>query len=281
MRSYALTPTSEALFNAGFAYQNAGERVAAIETYRRFLAEPELDPKLARAAEDAISSLLRELGTLKGLRFDPDRPPAQLYVGGQRRELDELPLLLPPGPVEIEVVDEAGERGRETYELAAGESLVVDVRALLPTPILEPPPPLEPAPAPAPSPEPDADRQHRAKQLRTATWVGLGLTGAALGSYAALTVLAVREREAYLAATCFDQPGGECPADFVIGDPQGHFTRYNRLRVGAFVSVGVAGGLALGSLVVGLVSLRFEREATREQARVRVRPSLGGLAVEF
>src|SRR5690606_14627053 len=37
LRSYELQPTSEALYNAGFAYQQAGDPIAAIESYERLL----------------------------------------------------------------------------------------------------------------------------------------------------------------------------------------------------------------------------------------------------
>lgn len=282
LRSYELQPTGEALYNAGFAYRQAGDAIAAIEQYRRFLAEPERNEQLALAAEDAIAELMQEVGVLKGVRYAPSRPPAELYIAGQRRELDELPILLTPGPVIVEVVDEQGVRARETYEIAAGEALVVDLRALLP-----------PAPEPiddnveiepGPSPEQlEAARVHalRAKQLRVATWIGVALTGAAGVSLGTMAGLAGRERNAYLDATCFEFGGGDCPDDFVPGDPEAHFDAYLRHRLGARISAGLVGGLAVGTLVVGLVSLRLERKAARERARVRLVPMPGGLALEF
>lgn len=284
LRSYEQQPTSEALYNAGFAYQRANDPVAAIETYRRLLAEPERNEELARAAEQAIARLLREVGTLKAIRHAPDRPPAELYVAGERVELDQLPLVLPPGPVSIEVVDEQGVRARETYELAAGEALVVDLRALLPPPA-EPPEPddriIDNEDRPTPE-QLQAARTYarRAKQLRLATWVGLGLTGAAGISAGTLAGLSVREREAYLSATCFEFDGN-CPDHFPVGDPERHFVAYNRMQIGMIVSASVGGGFAIGSLVVGLVSLRLERKAARERTRVRVEPRLGGFAISF
>lgn len=283
LRSYELKPTSEALYNAAFAYQRANDPVAAIETYRRMLAEPERNEELARAAERSIAQLMREVGTLKGIRYAPERPPAELYVAGQRRELDELPLVLPPGPVEIEVVDEAGVRARETYEIAAGEALVIDLRALLPPPA-EPPDdvPVELDIGPSPEQQRLSEaRARRAKQLRVATWAGLALTGAASISAATLAGLAARERKAYLDETCFEYEDGDCPEGFPVGDPDRHFNTYTRLRLGTGITAGVAGGLAIGTLVVGLVSLRLERKASSERARVRLSPRVGGFAIAF
>src|SRR5690606_15799218 len=111
------------------------------------------------------------------------------------------------------------------------------------------------------------------------TWVGLGLTGAAAISVATLGGLAARERNAYLDATCLET--GVCPSGFVPGDPEANLEAYGRYRFGATVSAGLVGGLALGTLVVGLVSLRVERKATRGAARVRVMPYVGGIALQF
>lgn len=284
LRSYELQPTSEALYNAGFAYQQAEDAVAAIETYRRMLAEPERNEELARAAERSIAQLMLEVGTLKAILYAPSRPPAELYVAGQRRELDELPFVLPPGPVIIEVVDEHGVRARETYEIAAGEALVVDLRALLPA-LVEPPEtndPVEIEEGPSPEQLRSARlRARRVEQLRIATWVGLGLTGAAGISAGTLAGLASRERNAYLDTTCLQFANGDCPEGFVTGDPEKHLDAYGRFQLGMVVSAGVAGGLAIGTLVVGLVSLRLERKAPRERARVRLSPRPGGFAIAF
>jgi len=282
LRSYELQPTSEALYNAGFAYRQAGEAIAAIEQYRRFLIEPDRDEQLARAAEQAIDDLLQQVGTLENVRYSPSRPPAKLYVAGERRELDELPILLQPGPVDIEVVDQQGVRARDTYEVAAGEALEIDLDELLPPLPPELPDVDNVEIAPGPSAEQLAAaraRKRRARQLRITTWVGLGLTGAAGVSVATFGGLAARERNAYLDATCLET--GVCPEGFVPGDPEAHLAAYERHRLGAVISAGLVGGLALGTLVVGLVSLRAERKANREAARVRVIPHIGGIALQF
>ena len=289
LRSYAVQPTPEALFNAGLAYQNAGRTIAAIEAYRRFLGEAEVNPELGSAASAAITELLRQVGTLKGVRYSATRPPAELYVAGRRIELDELPVLLPPGPLEIEVVDDEGHRARESYELAAGEALVVDLRALLPEPTDEnPTDTVDPELAAALAAAEQAAarrRQETTAALRTTTWIGLGLTGAGLATFGTFAGLAGRERNAYLDATCLEFPDGRCPEGFEPSDPEGHERAYSRFRTASFISFGVTGGLAVGTLVVGLIALRRGRVDARSQtqvrARVRVAPRLGGFALEF
>jgi tetratricopeptide (TPR) repeat protein len=281
LRSYELQPTSEALYNAGFAYQQAGEVITAIETYERLLIEAERNEDLARAAEASIARLMQEVGILKGIRYAPSRPPAELHVGGRRYELDDLPILLLPGSVVVEVVDEHGERARETYEIAAGEALVVDVRALLPPPV-EPPDDVTINPGPSPEQLAIAQAQaRRAKQLRTVTWIGLGSIGAAGVSLATFAGLAARERKAYLASTCLEYEDGVCPGGFVPGDPEAHLRAYERHRLGIGVSAGVVGGLAVGTLVVGLVSLRLDRKASRKISRLQLAPRPGGFAIRF
>src|SRR5690606_31477220 len=120
--------------------------------------------ELARAAERSIESLMREVGVLKGVRYPQGRPPTEFYVADILRELDELPLLLPPGPVTIEVVDERGERAQETYEIAGGEALVVDLRSLLPDPELD----VDPEPDPKPGVEPAVDPGPTPEQVESA-----------------------------------------------------------------------------------------------------------------
>jgi tetratricopeptide (TPR) repeat protein len=282
LRSHALQPTSEALFNAALAYENAEQTIAAVETYGRFLADPNRNEALTEAAERSTRRLERKLGVLKAIHFDPDRPPSALYVDGTLRTLDELPLLLEPGAVVIEVVNELGDARTETYELAAGEALVVDVRALL-----------RPVPVPVPVPVPDIQAiepvddgldqrlAQRAKQLRTATWIGLG-SSAAIGIAAAtLAGLAVREGRAYTQFTCVEFPGGRCPDGFEIGDPSAHLRAFEDFRLAARITAGVAGGLALGTLVVGLLSVRAKRQANRANPRVQLTPGMGSFTLRF
>lgn len=290
LRSYDLQPTSEALFNAALAYENAGATLTAIATYERFLVEPARKQDLVDPAQRSIEAMTREVAVLKGVRFPASRPPSQLLVQGQPVELDAFPILVLPGQIEIEVVDKHGVHTRETYELYAGEVLVVDLRALLP------PPPREPGPEPVVDSGPSEDELEVARAhgqlalaLRHTTWVGLGLSGAGAVSVLSLGLLAQREQRLFDADSCYQFPDNACPPEFGIGDPGAHERAYTRYAMGATVMGGVTAGLALTTLVIGLVSVRHAGQAKKvqdaggrgDQRAVRLTPGRGGLTLSF
>lgn len=283
MRSYELQPTSEALFNAALAHENAGAAIDAITTYERFLAEPGRTEKYVPQAEASIEALMRTVAVLKGVRHAPTRPPAELFIAGQRVELDGFPVLVMPGEVEVEVVDAAGKRASEVYELGAGDALVVDLRALLPpepepkppedieTPA-EPPEDIEP-PAPAP----------RGELLRKLTWAGIGLSAGTAIAAGTMGYLTGRQGQDFEVDTCYEFPDGICPGDFEPGDPRSHNSTYRRYWISTAVLTGVSGALAVASLAVGLASRRYRRSGHGPGARatVQIWPTLGGVAIQF
>lgn len=55
LRAYELTPKAAYLFNAGLAFENAGNDLRAIEVYERFLKAQENDPKVAEARARKIA----------------------------------------------------------------------------------------------------------------------------------------------------------------------------------------------------------------------------------
>ena len=287
LRSYELVPTAEALFNAAYAYEQAGELVLAIDSYERFLAEAgAIDDSLRDQIEQTLAQLRRQVVIIKQLRIDPNRPLAELRVNGSRVELDELPLVVPPGAVEIEVIDRRGRRGSERYEVAAGEVLVVDVRALLPpepelvTPTGDGSTLTPRADGPGPS---DAVRRRRLSRLEVASYTGVAATVAAGATMATLGGLTLRARQRYDDATCLEFPGGVCPDGFQgDGSAARHLRNIERFSLGTNVMIGVTAGLAAGTLVVGLITLRARRRLDEGPgARVRLRPAPAGLRLEF
>jgi hypothetical protein len=279
LRSYELQPTSEALFNVALAYEQAGATIDAITTYERFLAEPAPPPELVDAAHLSIDALLPTVAVLKGLRYAPEQPPAELHVNGERIELDDFPHLVAPGELEIEVVAQTGERASESYELHAGETLILDLRGLLPAP--EPPPPeiIEDEGPSAAELEADRARGRRTATLRKVTWVGLGLTGGTAIAATTLGVLALRESRRYEEDTCFEFPGQMCPSDFEPGSAEAHLRAYEAYVRGGTILASVSGGLAIATLIVGLVSVRGSR--SRTSSSVRIVPAPAGLGVQF
>lgn len=291
LKSFEIQPTAAALLNAAYAYESAGRPLEAVLTYQRYLERADADDEHSELARAAIEALMPELAVLKGLRFDTKDPPAHIRVAGRERTLDEFPLAMLPGEIEIEVEASDGRKGSERYTLAAGESLVVDVRALLPSPIVEPPrPELEdPDRAQREAAQRDiATHGRRLRVLRPATWAGLGVTGAAGVTILTVGLLAVRGKRLYEAEDCFGPPhDGVCPPDY-DGDPEARLAEFERLRLGTNIAIGIGAGLALTTLVVGLVALRERNrhraararlEALRPTARIRFNP--GGLRLEF
>lgn len=284
LRSYELKPTSEALFNAAVARENAKDPVAAVRAYRRFLAEPERNEELAQAAERSVAALLAQVGTLKDVRYDPARPPAKLMVNGETVLLDGFPVVFAPGQLEVRVVDEQGLERSEVYTLAAGDSLILDLRALLPEPEPEPEPKPEPPPPQPPAPvDTDAgDRERlakRARDLRVASFGTLGVAGASGIAALTLGLLATSAQRRYEEQTCFEFPMGECPEGFEIGDPELQRRNYERYALGTTVMVSVTAGVALAALVTGTLSIRYARAS--RSARVELRPHPGGFALRF
>jgi hypothetical protein len=282
LRSYELKPTAEALFNAALAHEQAGATIEAIETYERFLAEAAPPPELVEAARVSIDALLPTVAVIKGLRYPPEQTPAEVYVGGKRVELDDFPRLVLPGEIEIEVVADSGARERESYELFAGEALIIDLRGLLPPPPEEPPPPeLEVDEGPTPAElEAERARARRAATLRTVTWVGLGLTGATAIGAVTLGGLSLRERDLYGKTTCFQFDGDVCSSDFEIGDPESHLRAHGHYVRGGTILAGVSGGLAIATLVIGIVAVRASK-ALEVDATVMIVPTPTGFLLRF
>src|SRR5262245_34699480 len=52
-RAYALRADARVLFNLARAYERGGRREQALDCYRRYLAQPEVEPALARQAREA------------------------------------------------------------------------------------------------------------------------------------------------------------------------------------------------------------------------------------
>ena len=286
MRSYGLKPTSEALFNAALALENSGDTLAAIETYERVLVEPSIAPALADQANASIEALTRTVATLKDIRYVATRPPVELFIRGEPVALDAFPLRVLPGEIEIEVVDEQGVHAKESYDLLAGEALVVDLRGLLPAlpkPLPQPPP--EPNPGHNDTDQTDLDHGRlaaRAAKLRRTTWVSLGLTGATAIAMVPTGIVMQRERARFATDSCYDFPNDACPDDFPIGEPDLHYARQRAYTIATGIVGGISASFALTALITGVLSVRASRKAKAARAaQVRVRPALGGLTLQF
>jgi hypothetical protein len=76
LQAYAMQPDPNLLFNLGRCYEALGDRVAALEKYRLFLASPDIDPIGRRRAETSMRAL--SLRAAPPVATDPGRePPAR------------------------------------------------------------------------------------------------------------------------------------------------------------------------------------------------------------
>ncbi|MFV8751347.1 hypothetical protein ACNOYE_12450 [Nannocystaceae bacterium ST9] len=278
LRSYELKPTPEALFNAALAYETGERPLEAIATYRRHLAEPKADPEQQARAQASIDALLREVAVIKGVRFDPERAPVELWIAGERHQLDEFPLPLSPGEITVEIVDAEGIHGRESYSLEAGEALVLDLRALWPAP--EPEPEIEPEPEPELGPDPRVleQQRERAKALEISTWTGLGLTGLGLIAVGVSGGFALDYSRREAARVCDVNP---CPEGWPTDRPE-LIQHLRDAELATNVAIGVSAVLAVATLAVGISAIRANKMIRRgERTRASTRVRLRGLGFEF
>ena len=279
LRSNEIQPTGNALLNAAYAFEAAGQPLEAVQAYQAYLAQDDIDPPRVAEAQAAIEALLPKLATLR-LRFDSEHPPTRLLINGVEHDVEDFPLLVLPGVFEIEAVNAHG-AGSERLELYAGESLAIDVRTLLPEPDPEPDPDEDTGEDDPPIEGPVVDDRSKLKQLtrrehnlRTATWVGLGLTGATGVAVLVTGLLTQRDLRRLVAVTCFDT--GTC--DMQLGDPGPYAQAFQRHKLATNVLWGVGAGLAVMTTVLGLSALGVGRQRKREAARVQLG---SGLVLRF
>ncbi|WP_172303847.1 hypothetical protein [Pseudenhygromyxa sp. WMMC2535] len=295
LRSHALQPTTQALLNAAYAFEAAKRPLDAVSSYRLVLAQPELDEGLAAQVREALDAQVATLVTLKGVRYSPDRPLAHLWINGRERDIENFPMLLEPGLVDIEAEDEDGYRGRERVALDPGEVMVVDVARLLPPPVQLPPQDVDaategelegdsPTTSPTSPSRPDQIRDQRHRGVLISTWVGVGLSGALGVGISTTGLLTRREYNLYNDSTCFEEgacAGSDDPNVDPPGDPEAHYQAMTRYEdaTNALIGVGVVVGAVTLGLGISAIVLGRKRAAASES--VRLAPVPGGLGLRF
>jgi len=269
LRSFAIQPTAAALLNAAYAYEAGGRAREAVDAYRLYIDDPDAEAALQAQARASIDALMPELGVLKGLRFDPNHPPLRVTVAGIERDLDALPIVLDPGMIEIEVTNEDGELSSERYFVSAGESLVIDLRALLLPARTDPGPDLDLDLDPDPEGLDPAERtrlgsalrRHKSRErgFRIATWASVGVGAGAALSITVLGPLTQRQARLFAEDTCLDAPdNGICPE--LLGDPGAHANNFQLLQNATNIAIAVSASLALTALVLGLLEVHERRQ---------------------
>lgn len=279
-RSFAAVRAAQTLYNIALCYERGGRPVEAIGAAERYLALPDCvegeNPTHCASrrdeVEETVARLRRQVGELV-LVIEPGVKLREIRVGGHVVPLDDFPLLLPPGAVDVELLGfEADEQTTRIARLTAGESYRLHVN-----PWKRPPPPVvEDRPSVA-GPEPTQTYDpRRAKALRGVFWSGLALTGASGAALATLGALTIREQRRFKNEKC---PYSPCPDGSTF--PFAARDRFFQLQTATNAMIGVTAGLGLATIVVGIFALTSGPPHDRRASMTRKRVQLTGDGVRI
>jgi hypothetical protein len=283
-RSYAAIQSGDALRNVVLSHARAGAPLAAIRAARRYLeledcGTPGADPiHCAREREDIAATerrLLRQVGEL-GVVVEPDVPVREIRVGGRVVPLEDFPLILEPGPVEIVV------RGPQPEDelvrivrMRAGEQETFVVRGFEPPPVVERPPDDRAGGVVGRDP---ALAERRQRALRLSAWAGLGLTVAAGAATGVLGGLSLRAKNRFETEQD-DISDGQGPPEHVA-------RRFYRLRDATNAMIAVTAVVGTATVLLMLFAFVPEpsanaRTGTGRAALTRLGASPGGISIRF
>jgi hypothetical protein len=277
-RSYDTLPSLEALVASARAYAKGGELFAAIAAYEEYL---EFEDHDATRHDEA----LRHLRELRGriaevvLRIEAPEVVEELRLNGEVVDLEDFPRRILPGTIRLEIREAGSAEPRTiTSEVRGGEKAVIDVPRRPPEPPPVVGPPVEPPEIAEPEPPP--------RGLKVALFTGVGLTGAAALTVAALGGVTLRQRRIYADALCTIGEDGSCVEGSFY--PHDEEARFYELRRATNVLVGVTAGVAVVTLAIGLAlrraSLRAKgagKAGATGRRQVRVDWRVGGVALRF
>ena len=274
--SFAAAPAPESAYNAALAHERVGDRVATLRWFRRYLAvaRRDSDPSypLAVKRADELNASLGELS----LRIDHPERLRELRVNGVVVALEDFPLLLEPGPVELRFLGEQPDQVVTiTSEIPAGGPATIHFPGFTTAPERRPdPPPVQPAPR-VKTATIDPRELPRHRTLQGLFWAGAGLTGASALAVGVLGGLTLRARNNYKADYVPSVLEGEYAANRAAQQ------RFHDLRLAQNVMIGVAAGLAVITLALGIVTLQHGRRLRSGARTGRLRLAVGGLQFSF
>lgn len=298
-RSFTATPAANTLYAASLAYSRAGKTVEAVRSLERYLAMPDcsqwppeeqpLDCTTQRAeAEQALAEQRRRVGELT-LRIPEGVALREVRVAGRPVPLDEFPLLMLPGTVDVELFGMGpGDRRMRPAYITAGETYEVYV-APFEVDVVPIPTVVETDPEPS-----DRLRTHlRVRRLRVTFWTGVGLTAASGAALGVLGGLSRYHERRYHAEKCepgcfvkdengawvLDENGDPIPRN--TGFPLIHREKFERYKPISNALAGVTVGLAVGTALVGAFAFRPRAREARERERAHVRVGASGLVVRW
>lgn len=277
-RSFDTLPSLEALVASARAYAKGGELFAAITAYEEYL---EFEDDDATRHDEALRHLRELRGRISEivLRIEAPELVEELRLNGEIVALDDFPRRILPGTIRLEIREKGSAEPRTiTAEVRGGEKAVIDVprRAPSPPPVVGPPeePPSVEEPAPPP------------RGLKVGFFTGVGLTGAAALTVAALGGVTLRQRRIYADALCTIGEDGSCVEGSFY--PHTEEARFYELRRATNIFVGVTAGVAVVTLAIGLALRRASARAkgsanagATSRGRTQLGWSVGGVALRF
>jgi hypothetical protein len=290
--SYAAVPFAAALYSVGVSYERAGKPVEAVRAFRRYLelpdcpdAQPEVSKDFCTAqrseAEQALEELRPRVGEL-ALELGEGVKLSQVKVAGRTVPLDDFPLVLVPGTIDVEVFGlRPNERRTRSVTIVGGESQTFYVAPFEAPQVVVVPPP-GPTPEVARDDERDDLRvERRRNALRTTFWVGAGLTAASGIATAVMGGLTLYHRKQFQRDLC----GTVCNDPDAPPYPEDHELAFERYQPVTNALVGVTVGLSVATALVGTFAFRKRPDASKAGTRARTRPSVrmgaSGLVVRW
>jgi len=249
-RSYRAEPSPNTLYNLAVSWEKAGEILAALDAFERYLGAGGLSAEDEEQTQAAIATLRLYVGELE-LRVGDQVHLSRIVVNGEEVRLGEFPYRSLPDAVELELFGPQGTVPKTLQiMLEAGRTKVVDVGAFH-EPVAQPAeqPIAQPATQPGPT-QRDDPRDERARYRRAmgVFWTGLALTGASGITLAIVGGITVRDKKAYREAS-------DCRSD--CPDPVAELDHINGTLVPATNTlIGVTAGFAAATLVAGIVAGR-------------------------
>jgi hypothetical protein len=217
---------------------------------------------------------MRRVGELRVV-IEPGVEVREIRVSGNIVPLEDFPIVLEPGEVDVEVYGpEPDDRDFKLVLLRAGKLSSVVVG-----PFNQPPPPnptpgeLEPRDS-----EPTAAELERLKRrqrgLKTAFWAGLGFTIASGAALAALGTLTAQRKRDFEDAQDDTQDG--------MGPPESVADEFYGLRRATNAMVAVTAVVGMTTVVLGLFAFsRSPTPTSRASVRRRFHLNAGGFQMRF
>lgn len=280
-RSYEATPTLAALYNMALAHDYARQPLDAIASYRRYVEEVEVDALDRTQVLDRISELEGEVARIVVA------PPDNFDAGVVTIDGDEVALaqdgnLVLPGPHDIVLRDAQDRTSRQRVVVVAGTRVVVrfdDAFKDEAAKTLPPKPRVDPVAV-----EVSPRERQRMRALRRGMWVTVGLTAASGSALLGVGLATIRAKSDFEASLC----DGPCP-EGVTYDADAA-SRFYRLRTASNVLVGITTASALTLTVLAILGADRREQgrggegmdrAAQRASGVRLRPTLGGLQLDF